>query len=150
MKHSQNRVTHSSSGLLQDSKPILLGRQVERFSRNTIDTCSWHCQFSWVLDMTLTRVFFNSRWMAISTGFCEERVLIPHHTIFEEVVGEWFIHKASIGSFSCGMFCVGARRDFQNHLQQFGTAIQNVQLIFMRKFGLWKVPVRWHCISDFG
>lgn len=110
---------------------------------------SWHCQFSCVLGVSLTSVFLNSRWMAISTGFCEERVLIPHHTIFEEVVGKWFIHKASIGSISCGMFCVGARRDFQNHLQQFGAAIQNVQLIFMRKSGLWKVPVRWHCISDF-
>ena len=103
---------------------------------------SWHCQFSCVLGVSLTSVFLNSRWMAISTGFCEERVLIPHHTIFEEVVGKWFIHKASIGSISCGMFCVGARRDFQNHLQQFGAAIQNVQLIFMRKSGLWKVPVR--------
>ena len=73
---------------------------------------SWHCQFSCVLGVSLTSVFLNSRWMAISTGFCEERVLIPHHTIFEEVVGKWFIHKASIGSISCGMFCVGARRGF--------------------------------------
>ena len=65
---------------------------------------------------------------------------MPHHTASKEAVGQLAVHESTVSSLSLGMLGEGAWGCSQQHLQQPGSTVQDIQLIFMGKLWFRKVP----------